>query len=210
MNAGLLALGIGTGLLLVVAEQGSPSASFSWAVLLLGFGAGASVSPGLFLAAFGVPSQSLGRAFALVELLRSEAGYAVAPVVAAIAQGSATLADGVRTGLVVTLVLTALGLLVALVLPAVSGARLRAPDLAGWLAGEGKALPSPATATHLRPSIDDEDADRCCLGAARESDRGVSGLASRAVRPRPARPAREPPAAQTSRGWMWISVPSGR
>ncbi|MDQ1663437.1 MAG: hypothetical protein QOJ68_3417 [Blastococcus sp.] len=159
VNAGLVALGIGTGLLLVVADRGSPSSLFGWAVLLLGFGAGASVSPGLFLAAFGVPSQSLGRAFALVELLRSEAGYAVAPVVAAVAQGSASLAGGVRTGLVVTIVLTGLGLVVALVLPAVSGARLRAPDLAGWLAGDGKALPSPTTATHLRPSIDDDEAE---------------------------------------------------
>jgi hypothetical protein len=159
VNAGLVALGIGSGLLVVMADRGTPSALFGWAGLLLGFGAGASVSPGLFLAAFGVPSQSLGRAFALVELLRSEAGYAVAPVVAAVAQGSASLAGGVRTGLIVTLVLTALGLVVALVLPAVSGARLRAPDLAGWLDGEGKALPSPTTATHLRPSVEDDEAE---------------------------------------------------
>jgi hypothetical protein len=159
VNGGLVGLGLGTALLLVVADRGTPSALFGWAMLLLGFGAGATVSPGLFLAAFGVPSQSLGRAFALVELLRSEAGYAVAPVVAAVAQGAGSLASGVRTGLIVTLVLTGLGLVVALVLPAVSGARLRAPDLAGWLAGDGKALPSPATATHLRPSVDDDEAE---------------------------------------------------
>jgi len=38
----------------------------------LGFGASASVSPGLFLAAMGVPASRLGRAFAPV-LLRAEA-----------------------------------------------------------------------------------------------------------------------------------------
>src|SRR4051812_6200953 len=37
---------------------------------LLGFGAGATVSPGLFMCGLGLPSKALGRAFALVQLLR--------------------------------------------------------------------------------------------------------------------------------------------
>jgi MFS family permease len=154
--AGLIALGLGVALLLAVT---GPGARFGWATLLLGFGAGATVSPGLFLAAFGVPSQALGRAFALVELLRSEAAYAVAPVIATIARGAPSLADGVRVGLVASLALAGLGLLVAVLLPAVSGARLRAPQLQKWLDGDGQALPSPRTAIHLRPSVEDDQAE---------------------------------------------------
>jgi MFS family permease len=159
VNAGLVALGAGVGLLLIATGRGHPGPLFGWATLLLGFGAGATVSPGLFLAAFGVPSQALGRAFALVELLRSEAAYAVAPIVAVIAQGAPNLAGGLRLGLLVTLCLAGLGLLVAVLLPALSGARLRAPDLQKWLDGEGKALPSPRTAIHVRPSVEDEEAE---------------------------------------------------
>jgi hypothetical protein len=55
--------------------------------------------------------------------------------------------------------LAGLGVVLALVIPAVSGARLRAPDLDGWLNGDGKALPSPTTATHRRPSVEDEEAE---------------------------------------------------
>jgi MFS family permease len=156
VNAGLVALGLGAALLLLVVDRGRTSGLFGWAAVLLGFGAGATVSPGLFLAAFGVPAHSLGRAFALVQLLRLEASYAVAPVVAAVARRSGSLAGGLRVGLITTLVLTGLGLVVALLLPAVSGARLRAPDLDVWLAGEGQALPSPTTGSLLRQTLEDD------------------------------------------------------
>jgi len=48
---------------------------------------------------------------------------------------------------------------VALALPALSGARLRAPDLDAWLEDGEQALPSPRTAIHLRPSVEDEQAE---------------------------------------------------
>jgi hypothetical protein len=155
---GLAAL-TAAGVLLLSLTRDHPAAVVGGAAALLGFGAGATVSPGLFLAAFGVPAQTLGRAFALVELLRSESAFAVAPVVAVVAQSTGDLAGGVRLGLLVVTALAGLGLLVALVIPAVSGARLRAPDLDTWLGGDGKALPSPATATHLRPSVEDDEAE---------------------------------------------------
>jgi MFS family permease len=155
---GLAAL-TGAAVLLLALSRTDPGPVVGYASALLGFGAGATVSPGLFLAAFGVPSQTLGRAFALVELLRSESGYAVAPVVAVVAQGTGDLAGGVRIGLLAMAALGGLGLVLALVIPAVSGARLRAPDLDGWLNGDGKALPSPTTATHLRPSVEDDEAE---------------------------------------------------
>jgi hypothetical protein len=83
----------------------------------------------------------------------------VAPIIATIAQGASTPAAGVRVGLLAMVALAGLGLVVAIVLPAVSGARLRAPALQKWLDGEGQALPSPVTAIHLRPSVEDESAE---------------------------------------------------
>jgi hypothetical protein len=158
VDAGLVALA-GAVVLLLFLPRTDPGAVVGWASVLLGFGAGATVSPGLFLAAFGVESQTLGRAFALVELLRSESAYAVAPVVAVVAQGTGDLSGGVRTGLLAMATLSGFGLVLALGIPAVSGARLRGPDLQSWLDGEGKALPSPTTATHLRPAVEDEEAE---------------------------------------------------
>jgi hypothetical protein len=127
--------------------------------LLLGFGAGATVSPGLFLTGLGVRSRFLARAFALVQLLRSQATFAVAPVVVALAAADKDAAAGIRTGLVVTLVIAALGLLAAVLLPALSGARLRTPDLEAWLEDGEQAMVSPTTGVHVRRHVHDENAE---------------------------------------------------
>ncbi|GAA1127591.1 hypothetical protein [Nocardioides aquiterrae] len=105
---------------------------------LLGAGAGATVSPGLFVTGWALPSSSLGKAFALVQLVRSTVTYAVAPVLLYVAARS-----GLSSALVATTVLAAAGLVAALGIPALSGARLWKPDLEGWLDG-GRALPSPS------------------------------------------------------------------
>lgn len=157
VDVGLVGLGAGAALLLLV-HPGDPGTVVSWASLLLGFGAGATVSPGLFLAAFGVPSERLGRAFALVELLRSEAAYAVAPLIIFVAEAPSSLAHGVMVGLVAMIILSAAALAVALAIPALSGARLRRPDLEGWLNGGKQALASPRTVVHARPRVQDETA----------------------------------------------------
>lgn len=157
VDAGLLALVAGSALLLGL-DRGHPDPWVLGAGALLGFGAGATVSPGLFLTGLGLPSVRLGRAFALVQLLRSMATYAVAPVVLYVAQTSSGLVGGVRAGLVAMVVLAAAGLGAAVAIPALSGARLRAPDLDSWLEG-GQALPSPITGTHLRRGPRDEAAE---------------------------------------------------
>ncbi|QIG42810.1 MFS transporter [Nocardioides anomalus] len=154
VDAGLLALAAAPALLLAL---GSGRPVVLVAAALLGFGAGATVSPGLFLTGFGLPATQLGRAFAMVQLLRSLATYAVAPVVLHLAQSRGDLAAGVDDALVVLLVLAAVGLAAAVLLPFFSGARLRRPDLEGWLDG-GQALPSPTLAVHLRPGTEDDDA----------------------------------------------------
>lgn len=153
--AGLLALGAGAALLVPLSPTGTGTV-VTTASLLLGFGAGATVSPGLFLAAFGVPASRLGRAFALVELLRSEAAYAVTPVVVFLAEALPTLASGIRVGLLAMVALAGVGLVAALAIPLFSGARLRKPDLEAWLEDGEQALASPTTVAHLRPRVEDE------------------------------------------------------
>ena len=158
VNAGLVALALGAGLLLLQGREDT-GVVVGCASFLLGYGAGATVPPGLFLAAFGVPSDKLARAFAIVELLRSEAAYAVTPVVVYVAEALPTLSQGIGVGLVAMVALAGAGLAAALVIPAVSGARLRKPDLDAWLNEGQQALASPATAAHLRPGVDDETAE---------------------------------------------------
>jgi len=156
IDAGLVLLALGAVLPLVFSQDG---AIVPWSALLLGLGAGSTVSPGLFLIGLGMPSGRLGRAFALVQLLRSVATYAVAPVVLAVASGHGTpSAHGLRSGFLAMSIVAVAGLVIALVLPAVSGARLRAPDLESWLDGD-RGVPSPPTATHLRPGVDAAEED---------------------------------------------------
>jgi MFS family permease len=155
-DAGLLAL-VGAAALLVGLAPGRSAWVVPLAALLLGFGAGATVSPGLFMTGLGMPSTVLGRAFALVQLLRSVVTFAVGPVVVHLATSGSSVDDGVRRGILSMLVLAGGCLLAAVAVPALSGARLRTPDLERWLDG-GQALPSPATAVHLRPGVSDDDA----------------------------------------------------
>jgi MFS family permease len=145
--AGFAAIVAGAALLL----DPSSHAAVLAAAGALGVGAGATVSPGLFLAALGVPSSRIGRAFALVELLRSEAAYLVAPVLLHVAMGRGSLADGLRLATWITLAGTVAGLVLVVALYVASGARLRRPDLETWLAGDEGALESPATAALVRP-----------------------------------------------------------
>jgi MFS family permease len=159
VNVGLVAIAVGCALLLTLSASGATS-PVGWAAALLGFGAGATVAPGLFLAGLGVRSQLLGRAFALVQLLRLTATFAVGPVVLFLAQVQSSPAAGIRLGVWITVVLAVVGLAVSLVVPLLSGARLAAPDLAGWLEDGQRALASPATAVHVRPGVSDEDAHR--------------------------------------------------
>ncbi|HEX3930759.1 MAG TPA: MFS transporter [Nocardioides sp.] len=157
VNLGLLALVGGCAALLLLSASGTTTV-VPWAAALLGFGAGATVAPGLFLAGLGVSSQLLGRAFALVQLLRLVATYSVGPVVLYLSQRQSAPYDGVRIGIWVTLALSVGGLLASLVVPAVSGARPHTPDLEGWLERGERALASPVTAVHLRPGTEDAEA----------------------------------------------------
>jgi len=165
VDVGLVALVVAVGLLLAGGDS-PPELLVCVAVLLLGLGAGATVSPGLFLVGWSLPSAALGRAFALVQLIRSTVTYATAPVLLHVAMSAGSLADGIRTALVVTLVVVGATLLAALVIPLLSGARLRVPDLEDWLDG-GRALPSPRTGVHVRPGTNDDEAEPLVPGPLR-------------------------------------------
>jgi MFS family permease len=120
---------------------------------LLGGGAGCTVSPGLFLAGFGVESSKIGRAFALVELLRAEAAYLVGPVLLYIAQQQKPMTAGFRLVTWVIIGLVAVTLVVLAALYRASGVRPNAPDLEAWLDGDEAALHSPPTAQAAREKI---------------------------------------------------------
>jgi MFS family permease len=121
--------------------------------LLLGFGAGAGVAPGLFMAGLSVPSGRLGPIFALVELLRSEAAFLVAPVAAEFVVLFRFPTDGIRAAsLILVLLCTLSGALILGVL-LLGGARPHAPDIETWIKGEEPAYQSPRLAAAIRSPL---------------------------------------------------------
>lgn len=166
--SGLVAIVSGGALLLALS-----TATALWlvplAALLLGFGAGAGVAPGLFMAGFSVPSSKIGRTFALVELLRSEAAFLLGPVLLALAL-ELGLPGGVHTGLVIALAVAAGGTCALVVLYLLGGARPHAPELEAWLDGDSSAYHSPPLAARVRDhdeSAGAHPAPREEVGAAR-------------------------------------------
>jgi MFS family permease len=137
--AGLLGLG-----------PSSATAIVPVAALLLGFGAGAGVTPGLFLAGFSVPSRRIGPTFALVELLRSEAAFLVGPILLALAIGAAGLRAGVHEATLIVLLLTVVSGIGLAAIYLLGGARPHPPDLEAWIGGEETAYHSPPFAARLR------------------------------------------------------------
>jgi MFS family permease len=144
--SGLFVVAVGGAVLLAL-----PAASFpvlAVGALLLGFGAGAGVAPGLFMGGLSVPSNQLGPTFALVELLRSEAAFLVGPVLLHVAMiaGSAGLSIAIEI-MIALLVFTLIAVVAVLLL---GGAAPHAPDLAGWLSGESSAFHSPRVLEAVR------------------------------------------------------------
>lgn len=121
---------------------------------LLGFGAGATVAPGLYLAGFSLGPRNIGRIFALVELVRSVFDYVIAPVIIRIAvQGSngptpqvPGLHEAGWIAIWIGIAFTVFGVGVYLL----GGVGLPRPDLETWL-GQGRpAVDSPELLAKLR------------------------------------------------------------
>ena len=129
-------------MLLYLSPLGSAALTLA-AAGLLGLGAGATVSPGLYLAGFAVSSQIIGRVFALVELVRSLADYIIAPVLMQIArEASAQKLDlhGVHLSIWITLWFTVAFTVFGVALYVLGRGGLPKPDLEGWLAHRGPAI----------------------------------------------------------------------
>jgi MFS family permease len=151
---GMLLL-IGAGALLLTLRPGPQVRTTVLAAAgLLGLGAGATVSPGLYLAAFPLPSRIVGRIFALVELVRSVADFILAPVmlgVARVASGAMQPnAEGLRFSIWITLGVTIAFTLGGAALYLLGGAGLPRPDLVAWIERNQPAIGSPPLAQTLR------------------------------------------------------------
>lgn len=121
---------------------------------LLGLGGGATVSPGLYLAGFSLPSKMVGRAFALVELARSVGDFILAPVmleVARVASGGGTpTAEGIEQAIWITLLIAIAATAFGIILHIVSRAGFPKPDIEGWINEDRPAIGSPVLAEGLR------------------------------------------------------------
>jgi hypothetical protein len=118
---------------------------------LTGIGLGASVAPALFVAGFSLPSASLQRVFAIVELLRAVAAFMIAPVLAHFAAtvGGNPIA-GTGIALWIGLGVAGAGAVIAVLLYVLGGARPQTPDIERFLAGEAPAWYSPPLLQALR------------------------------------------------------------
>lgn len=152
--AGMFVLVLGGTLLLF--EPYTSRTYFYVAVGLLGLGAGATVSPGLFLAGLSLPTPLIGRILALVELVRSVADFILAPVMVRVAvetsggSGAALNAAGVHWAIAVTTFIAVAGLIAVITLHLLGAAGLPRPDLDAWLKHNRPALPSSQLAQAVR------------------------------------------------------------
>jgi hypothetical protein len=118
---------------------------------LTGIGLGATVAPALFVAGFALPAASLQRVFAIVELLRAVAAFMIAPVFAHFAAtvgGNPTTGSGIA--LWIGLGIAVVGAVIAALLYVLGRARVQAPDLDRFLAGEGPGYSSPPLLAGVR------------------------------------------------------------
>lgn len=150
---GMLML-LGGGALIVLAREPDPRASLTLAAALLGLGAGATVSPGLFLSGFALPSNLLGRIIALIELIRCVGDFLLAPMllqVAKIASGSSQLTlEGTNLAAGVSVAIAAAATVACVLLYVAGTLSLPKPDIGRWLDRKEVAVESPPLLARLR------------------------------------------------------------
>jgi hypothetical protein len=133
--------------LLTTTATASGSGEILWIAGLLGFGAGITISPALFMAGLSVRPVLVGRAFALVKLLRLAGAFAIVPAFIYFAQAFGMTPPRLMLGLhlVYWVILCGLALTVAAcsVIFFPGRARIHAPDLRAYLEDNREALESP-------------------------------------------------------------------
>ncbi|HXP29260.1 MAG TPA: MFS transporter [Solirubrobacteraceae bacterium] len=121
---------------------------------LTGIGLGATVAPALFVAGFSLPSASLQRVFAIVELMRAVAAFMIAPIFAHLAATvGGNLDAGTSTALWIGLGLAIGGAAIGVAIYVLGGARPQTPDIDSFVAGDAAAWYSPPLLARLRPSL---------------------------------------------------------
>jgi MFS family permease len=121
---------------------------------LTGIGLGATVAPALFVAGFSLPSASLQRVFAIVELMRAVAAFMIAPIFAHLAATvGGNLDTGTSTALWIGLGLAIGGAVIGVAIYALGGARPQTPDIDSFVAGDAPAWYSPPLLARLRPGL---------------------------------------------------------
>jgi MFS family permease len=121
---------------------------------LTGIGLGATVAPALFVAGFSLPSASLQRVFAIVELMRAVAAFMIAPIFAHLAVTvGGSLDAGTSIALWIGLGLALGGAALGVAIYALGGARPQTPDLERFVAGEAPAWYSPPLLARVRPGL---------------------------------------------------------
>ena len=121
---------------------------------LTGIGLGATVAPALFVAGFSLPSASLQRVFAIVELMRAVAAFMIAPIFAHFAATvGGNLDRGTGIALWIGLGIALGGALIGIAIYALGGARPQKPDIDTFVAGEAPAWYSPPLLARLRPGL---------------------------------------------------------
>ncbi|MGB3684103.1 MAG: MFS transporter [Rubrobacteraceae bacterium] len=122
----------------------------------LGLGASLTVTPGLLMAALSVPPMLVGRAIALVELLRLVSAYTVGPVLLYVARSYGTegenLLAGLHAGYWIVLGLMLAGMLVITLIYLRGGTRIHPPGLETFLEAGEPAFDSPSV--RKRPLTD--------------------------------------------------------
>lgn len=151
--AGMACLAGGGALVMSLGAEGDPARTLA-AAGLLGLGAGATVSPGLYLAGFPLPSRIIGRVFALVELVRSLADYIIAPVTGRIAQQGSAVPPldwhGVHEAASVTVWITIGFTAIGVLLWRAGGIGLPVPDIHGWIRQNRPAMRSSPLFARMR------------------------------------------------------------
>ena len=128
------------------------------AAAALGLGASLTVTPGLLMAGLSVPPILVGRAIALVELLRLASAYTVGPALLYVAQSYSSreegLLAGIHTGYWIVLGFMLAGMLLITLIYLRGGARLHPPALETFLQDGEPAFDSPPVKKQPAPEPD--------------------------------------------------------